>query len=294
MADSKLEKIKELRARTNSALVDVKKALEATNYDMDAAIAWLKENGIVKAAKKAGRVAAEGVVAASGDDKNAVLVEINSETDFVVKNDKFIKLVNEVTPAIFKAGANTLEEALSVKLADGQTVEAALTEATAVIGEKISLRRIMRIQASENQVLGIYVHANNQVAAVVVVNGKNADVARNVAMHVSAMNPEFTLVSDMPAERMEEIKAGFEKPNGFDSKPAQIQEKIQEGWLNKQLSEFVLTHQPFVMDDGVTVEKYLANSSCSLVKSVRFEVGEGIEKVQSNFAEEVAAAANLK
>ncbi|VEU74895.1 Elongation factor Ts [Mycoplasmopsis citelli] len=294
MADSKLEKIKELRARTNSALVDVKKALEATDYNMDAAIAWLKENGIVKAAKKAGRVAAEGVVSAYGDRNNAVLVEVNSETDFVVKNDKFNKLVNEITPAIFNSRVNTLEEALKVKLADGQSVEEALTEATAVIGEKITLRRIMCINSGENQVLGIYVHANNQVASVVVVNGEKADVARNVAMHVSAMNPEFTLVSDMPAERMQEIKNGFEKPAGFDSKPLNIQEKIQEGWLNKQLSEFVLTHQPFVMDDGVSVEKYLANNSSSLVKSFRFEVGEGIEKVQSNFAEEVAAAANLK
>ncbi|UUM19618.1 MULTISPECIES: translation elongation factor Ts [unclassified Mycoplasma] len=294
MADSKLEKIKELRARTNSALVDVRKALEVTDYNMDAAIAWLKENGIVKAAKKAGRIAAEGVVSAFGDRNSAILVEINSETDFVVKNEKFIKLVNEITPAIFMAGASTLEEALSVKLSDNQTVNEALIDATAVIGEKISLRRIMRIKASTDQVLGIYVHANNQVAAVVVVKGVNAEAARNVAMHVSAMNPEFTLVSEVPTERIEEIKNGLEKPAGFDQKPLKVQETILQGQLNKQLSEFVLEKQPFVMDDGVTVAKYLANSSSSLVKSIRFEVGEGIEKVQSNFAEEVAAAANLK
>nr|WP_036464848.1 translation elongation factor Ts [Mycoplasmopsis sturni] len=290
---NKLEMIKELRARTNSALVDVKKALEATEYDMEKAIAWLKENGIVKAAKKAGRIAAEGVVAAYGDEKNAILIEVNSETDFVVKNEKFTKLVNDLTPAIYNAGAKTLEEALKVTLANNDTVEAALTDATAVIGEKITLRRIKHIQATENQVLGIYVHTNQQVAAVVKVEGSNVEAARNVAMHVSAMNPEFTLESDMPAEKIEEIKARFEKPAGFDSKPAGVQEKIVSGWYNKQLSEFVLSHQPFVMDDGLTVEKYLANHGCKLVKAYRFEVGEGIEKVQTNFAEEVAAAAKI-
>ncbi|WP_025755275.1 translation elongation factor Ts [Mycoplasmopsis cricetuli] len=293
MADSKLEKIKELRARTNSALVDVKKALEATNYDINAAIDWLKENGIVKAAKKAGRIAAEGVVTAMSNGKKAILVEINSETDFVVKNDKFIKLINEITPTIFNSNIKNLDEALSYRLNNGQTIEEALTEATAVIGEKISLRRFVSIEAKNNETLGVYVHTNNQVAAIVVVNGENADVARNVAMHVSAMNPEYTLLSDIPSERVQEIKNNFEKPAGFDSKPLNIQEKIQEGWFNKQLSEFVLSYQPFVMDDGVSVEKYLANNKLTLVKAIRFEVGEGIEKATSNFAEEVAAAAKL-
>ncbi|MEA4134304.1 translation elongation factor Ts [Mycoplasma sp. 2045] len=288
MADMKMEKIKELRARTNSALIDVKKALEATEYDIEKAIQWLKENGIVKAAKKAGRITAEGAVSAHGTDKEAVMVEINSETDFVAKNDKFLNLLNEVTKSVFESKANTLEEALATKMNDNETVEQALIQATSVIGEKISLRRIQRVVAEEDQVLGIYVHVNRQVAAVVTVKGNNVEAAKNVAMHVSAMNPEFTLVSDIPAEKLEEIKAGFEKPNGFDSKPEKIQQQITEGWLNKQLSEIVLAKQPVVVDDSVSVEKYLSNHNDELVSAVRFEVGEGIEKVQSNFADEVA------
>ncbi|VEU70388.1 translation elongation factor Ts [Mycoplasmopsis glycophila] len=289
MADNKMEKIKELRARTNSALIDVKKALEATEYDIEAAIAWLKENGIVKAAKKAGRISAEGVVNAFGNEKNALLVEINSETDFVAQNEKFISLVNDITKAIFESNAQNLEEALEVVLADGQSVKNALLNATSVIGENISLRRITRVNANEDQVLGVYVHANGRVAAVVTVKGKDAEAARNVAMHVSAMNPEFGLVSEIPAERLEEIKAGFEKPAGFENKPEKIQISITEGWLNKQLSEFVLAKQAFVMEDSLSVEKYLAQHNSELVSFVRYEVGEGIEKVQSDFAAEVAS-----
>ncbi|MHA0272600.1 translation elongation factor Ts [Mycoplasma sp. 48589B] len=288
MADNKMELIKELRTRTNSALVDCKKALEATGYEIEAAIAWLKENGIVKAAKKAGRITAEGAVTALGDEKRAILVEINSETDFVAKNDKFIQLLNEVSTALFNSNAKTLEEGLGVKLSNGETVEQALVNATAVIGEKISLRRFTRVEAKEDQVLGIYVHANQQVAAVVTVKGNNTEAARNVAMHVSAMNPEFILVNEIPADRLESIKEGFVKPAGFENKPEKIQVSITEGWLNKQLSEFVLEKQAFVMEDSLSVAKYLQNHNCELVSAVRYEVGEGIEKVQSNFAEEVA------
>ncbi|QGZ97499.1 elongation factor Ts [Mycoplasma sp. NEAQ87857] len=288
MADNKMEKIKELRQRTNSALVDCKKALEATEYEIEAAIKWLKENGIVKAAKKAGRIAAEGAVTAYGNEKEAVLIEINSETDFVAKNDKFIKLMDEIAQVIFNGKVSTVEEALTLKLSDGETVEQALVNATAVIGEKISLRRIQVVKANEGEVLGIYVHANGRVTAVVTVKGNNADAARNVAMHVSAMNPEYTLVSEIPSERLTEIQQNFEKPANFDQKPEKIQSMIVSGWLDKQLSEFVLEKQPFVMEDSLSVAKYLANNNSELVASVRYEVGEGIEKVQSDFASEVA------
>ncbi|TDV23291.1 translation elongation factor Ts (EF-Ts) [Mycoplasmopsis mustelae] len=288
MSVNKLELIKELRQRTNSALIDVKKALEATNYDIEAAINWLKENGIVKAAKKAGRIAAEGAVFAVGNNETAVLIEINSETDFVAKNEKFLSLVKKVATAIFKAKAKTLEEALVVVLENKQTVEQELLQATSVIGEKISLRRVKRVSAKSDESLGVYVHVNNQVAAIVKIKGSHSDIAKNVAMHVSAMNPEVALVSDLSVERLEKLKLSFEKPVGFDSKPAKIQEKIQEGWLSKQLSEFVLEKQPFVMDDSITVAHYLKNCQCELVSAIRFEVGEGIEKTQSDFAAEVA------
>ncbi|WP_406613610.1 translation elongation factor Ts [Mycoplasma corogypsi] len=288
MADNKLELIKELRQRTNSALIDCKKALEATSYDIEAAINWLKENGIVKAAKKAGRVAAEGAVSALGTDKKAVMVEINSETDFVAKNEMFISLIKEVPQAILNSDAQNLEQALTVKLANGETIEQALVNATATIGEKITLRRVEVVKTQEGQVLGVYTHINNRVAAIVTVEGSNTEAARNVAMHVSAMNPEFALVEEIPVDRLEAIKAGFEEPANFSLKPQQIQEKIVTGWLDKQLSEFVLAKQAFVVDDSLTVEKYLSNHGSKLVASVRYEVGEGIEKVESNFAAEVA------
>lgn len=287
MSQNKLELIKELRQRTNSALGDVKKALEATDYNIEAAIKWLKENGIVKAAKKSGRLASEGVVSAHGTPTQSLLLEVNSETDFVAQNEKFMTLVKNVTESVFKAEASTLEEALQVKVSDSETVEQALTDATAVIGEKITLRRVLASKAKEGHVLGTYLHANNRVAAVVEVTGSNSEVAKNVAMHLAAMNPEFVLVSDIPEDRMQEIKKAFETPKDFDKKPAQIQERILSGWLDKQLGEVVLEKQPFVMEDSLTVAKYLANANAKLVSAHRYEVGEGLEKVQSNFAEEV-------
>ncbi|MCU4706978.1 translation elongation factor Ts [Mycoplasma sp. CSL7503-lung] len=289
MSVNKMELIKELRARTNSPFGDVKKALEATNYDIEAAIDWLKENGIVKAAKKAGRVAAEGAVTVAGNEKRAILVEVNSETDFVAQNEKFLSLLNKVATALYEAKATTLEESLGVTLDNGLTVEQELLNATAVIGEKISLRRVLTVEAQEDEVLGIYVHANSQIASVTVLKGKNAEVARNISMHVSALNPEFDKVESIPQERLETVKAGFTKPAGFENKPEKIQEKIVEGWLDKQLSEFVLEKQPYVIDDSLTVEKYLKTTDSKLVKTYRFEVGEGIEKVQSDFASEVAS-----
>lgn len=289
MSANKMELIKELRARTNSSLIDCKKALEASNDDIEGAINWLRENGIVKAAKKAGRVAAEGAVVALGNEKRAVLVEINSETDFAAKNQKFVELLSKVAQRFLTSNAASLEEVYKLELESGVSIENALIEATSVIGEKISLRRVLALEANEDEVLGVYVHANSQVASVVKVAGKNVEAAKNVAMHVSAMNPEFSLVSQIPSERFEALKASFEKPAGFDSKPASIKEKIQEGWLAKQLSEFVLEKQAFVMEDSLSVEKYLANHGDKLVEVARFEVGEGIEKVQSNFAADVAS-----
>ncbi|WP_027121599.1 translation elongation factor Ts [Mycoplasma leonicaptivi] len=289
MSDNKMELIKELRQRTNSSLIDCKKALEASSYDVEAAINWLKENGIVKAAKKSGRIASEGSVITYGNQKESVIIEVNSETDFVVQNEKFVKLLNELVEVIFKNKAKTLEAALEVVIPSGLKITDALLEATSVIGEKISLRRVQFVEAKDGEVLGQYVHANKRIASIVTINGGSEEMAKNVAMHVSAMNPEFILVSDIPAQRLETLKESFQKPDNFDKKPANIQENIKSGWLNKQLSEFVLEKQPFVMDDGVSVEKYLNNANASLVSSIRFEVGEGIEKVQVDFASEVAS-----
>lgn len=290
MADLSL--IKELRARTNAGFADCKKALEASDWNLDAAIEWLRENGVAKAAKKAGRIAAEGLVTIAGDSKKAVLVELNSETDFVAKNESFVKLLNEIAQAILKANAETYDEALNAKLSDGSTVAEAVANATATIGEKISFRRSQLVNTNEDENLGLYVHANGQIAAIVKVKGQDAEAAKNVAMHLSAMNPEFVLLEDIPAERMAQIKAAFEEPANFDKKPANIQEKIVTGWLEKQLSEIVLVKQGFVMEDSLSVEKYLAQHNDTLVSAYRYEVGEGIQKNESNFAEEVMSFVN--
>lgn len=284
---SNVNLIKELRARTNSGFVDCKKALEASNWNLESAIEWLKENGIAKAAKKAGRIAAEGLVTIAGDNKKAVLVELNSETDFVSKNETFKKLIEDIATSLNKIDVKNDEESLKVVLKSGQTIEEACSSATATIGEKISFRRSLKVLAKDDQILGLYVHANGQIASIVVLEGKNASVAKNIAMHMAAMNPEYILVSDIPSEKLEAVKKGFVEPDKFDLKPQNIKEKIVSGWLDKQLSEIVLEKQPLVMDDSFSVEKYLIQNHSKLLKAYRFEVGEGIEKVQSNFAEEV-------
>lgn len=286
---NKMALIKELRERTNGGMMDCKNALEASNWNIDKAIEWLKENGKVKAAKKAGRISAEGLVTIAGNEKEAVLVEVNSETDFVAKNEKFIKLVEEIAQAILKSKAKTNEEAANVKVGK-ETITSLCENATATIGEKITFRRFVRVKAPAGHVLGNYVHINGQMASIVLVKGANQEAARKVSMHVSAMNPEFALLKDLPKSKIKEIESKFEEPVGFDKKPANIQKIIKEGWITKQFSEFVLEKQNFVMDESLTIEKFLSQSKCELVNFVRFEVGEGIAKVETDFAKEVAAA----
>lgn len=285
---NKMALIKELRERTNGGMMDCKSALEASSWNIEKAINWLKENGKVKAAKKAGRISAEGLVTIVGNEKEAVIVEINSETDFVTKNEKFINLVEEVSQAILQSKAKTFEEANKVKVGK-DTILTLCENATATIGEKITFRRFKRVIAEAGQVLGNYVHANGQMASIVVTKGTNQEAARKVSMHVSAMNPEFALLTDVPKTRVKEIEDKFEAPANFDKKPEKIQQTIKEGWINKQFSEFVLAKQSFVMDEALSVEKFLSQSNSELVSFTRFEVGEGIEKAESDFAAEVAA-----
>ncbi len=286
---NKMALIKELRERTNGGMMDCKNALEASEWNIEKAINWLKENGKVKAAKKAGRISSEGLVTIAGDEKEAVLVEVNSETDFVAKNEKFIKLVDDIAKAILKAKPKSNEEALKVKIGK-ETIESLCENATATIGEKITFRRFAYKKAGKDEVLGNYVHINGQMASIVLVKGNNQEAARKVSMHVSAMNPEFALLKDLPQTKISEIETKFEEPAGFDKKPTNIQKVIKEGWLNKQFSEFVLEKQNFVMDEGLTIEKFLSQSKCELISFVRFEVGEGITKIETDFAAEVAAA----
>lgn len=289
MALDKLSLIKEVRERTNGGMVDVKKALEASEWDVEKAIVWLKSNGKIKAAKKAGRVSAEGLVAIAGDDKKAIIVEVNCETDFVVKNDKFKAATLTIANGLLNSTIKNGEDANKIAIDGKETVEELCENLTATIGEKITFRRFTKLEAGEGELLGSFVHINGQIGAIVKVKGTNADAARNVAMHAAAMKPEYIFVEEVPASRIETFKAEFVKPDNFDKKPEKVQEMILQGSLNKKLGDIVLVKQAFMMDDSVSIEKYLANHKEVLLEAVRYSVGEGIEKAESDFAAEVAA-----
>lgn len=293
--------IKELRERTDAPMVDCKKALEASSWDVEKAIVWLQENGKAKAAKKASRVAAEGLVSAKADEKSAVIFEINSETDFVAQNKQFIELVDKVGKILLNNSFTSSEEALKLKDENGKTIEELTTDATATIGEKIAFRRAEKINLAANQKAGAYIHTNGRVASIVLVEGNDAEAARNVSMHVAAMNPEFTFVTDIPAQKMQEYRSEAEQEVKEEiakkqaAKPGspvpneKIQENMIEGKVSKKIAPFVLEIQEFVMDSSFKVNSYLKSKGNTLVKSIRFEVGEGIEKEVTDFAAEVAA-----
>ncbi|WP_371246789.1 translation elongation factor Ts [Mycoplasmopsis agassizii] len=288
-ASQKAQLVKELRERTGSGFLDVKKALEATNYDIEKAIEFLKDSGKAKAAKKAGRIAAEGLVSVVKNDKKVVIFEVNSETDFVATNQQFIDLVKNIGQALLASDFTNLESALAVKIDANTTILQATENATATIGEKISLRRAEFVNLEANQVAGIYTHANGRVSSLLLAEGTNETNARNVAMHIAAMNPEFLSKNEVPTNRIEKLTAEFKESPSLKGKPEKIQENILSGMLNKALAEFTLLNQPFVMDQGFSVEKYLTDSSLKALKMKRFEVGEGIEKEVVDFAAEVAA-----
>lgn len=281
--------VKELRDMTGVGMMDAKKALVEVEGDIEKAIDFLREKGLAKAAKKADRIAAEGVTATYVDGNTAALVEINSETDFVAKNDKFQALVAQVVEAIAKAKPASLEEALVIEV-DGKTIETLLLEATTVIGEKISLRRIEILTKTDADAFGSYLHAGGRIGVLTLVEGStDAEAAKDVAMHVAAINPRFVSREDISEEdyaHEEKIQTEIALNEG---KPANIVEKMIKGRMNKFLAEISLTEQAFVKNPDVTVAEFLASKGGKVTKFVRYEVGEGMEKRQGNFAEEVAA-----
>ncbi|CAM9107462.1 translation elongation factor Ts [Mycoplasma marinum] len=279
--------VKELRQRTGAGILDSKKALEATDGDIDKAIEWLQERGAAKAAKKANRISAEGLVSTAQNDQAAVMIEINSETDFVSKNAQFQKLVKEIAEGLLSIDFSSDAEAAKAVI-NGKTVEELCMEATTTIGEKISFRRATRIIKLENQFVGAYTHANGQIASLVTIEGGNAEAAKNVSMHVAAMNPEFLDASSMPQEKIEAFKAEIMDELKDVQKPENIKEKMAEGKLRKVLSDLTLVDQEFVMEK-MPVSKYLKGQNATALAMTRFQVGEGIEKQESDFAAEVAA-----
>lgn len=286
MAKITAAQVKELRERTGAGMMDVKKALVKADGDMDKATDILRESGAAKAAKKSGRIAAEGLAAFDVEGNNAVLVEINSETDFVSSNDKFVKFVDDVTKAILAAKPADLEAAMNVPLGEG-TIASAETELTAVIGEKITLRRFTILTKKDNEVFGAYKHNNGAIIAVTILDGDNAEAAKNIAMHVAAINPEYLDKSQVPAEVLEHQTDVFTKETEKDGKPSKIIPKIVEGRMNKYLAEICLVDQPYVKDSDMTVAEYVKSVKSEVKNFVRYEVGEGIEKKQEDFAAEV-------
>ncbi|ATG97264.1 translation elongation factor Ts [Mesoplasma lactucae] len=284
------KQVKQLREMTSAGMMDCKKALEATNGNIDDAVIWLRENGLAKAAKKSDRVAAEGVAVAKQDDISAVIMEVNSETDFVAKNKEFMQLIDDLADAFLGQEAVSAEEAKGITLKSGETVAEALTNATAKIGEKIDLRRLNIHTKKPGEVVSVYNHANNRVSVMLVFDGTiSEDDAYNVAMHVAAMNPAYMTRDEIPADFIEQEKHVISENTDLTGKPENIKENILKGKLNKRLAEVNLLDQNFVLDENFKVGDFIKAKGGILKEMIRYEVGEGIEKVETDFASEVAA-----
>ena len=292
MAQITASLVKELRERTGAGMMDCKKALQQTDGNIEAAIDYLRENGIAKAAKKADRIAAEGLSYIEVKGNKAVILEINSETDFVAKNEKFVALVKNVADAILAAEPKTWEEALQVE-AQGGTVEAVINEGIATIGEKLSLRRFEVVSKTDSDAFGAYSHMGGRIGVLTLVEGStDEEAAKDVAMHIAALAPRYLDESEVPADVLEHEKKVLTEQALNEGKPANIVEKMIVGRINKFLEEITVVKQKFVKDDSLTVEKFVASKGGKLAKFVRYEVGEGIEKREDNFAEEVMSQVN--
>ena len=276
--------VKALRERTGAGMMECKKALVETSGDMDKAAEALRKSGQAKADKKAGRVAADGRVVVACDDGGAAVVEVNSETDFVAKDENFVAFAEAVAAAALASGAEDVAALSALMLEDGRSVEQARTELVAKVGENISVRRVAHLATSGE--LGIYVH-NARIGAVVALSGGDAELARDVAMHISATNPECIDEAAVPQDVLERERRILTEQALESGKPAEIVEKMVEGRLAKFLKEITLVGQPFVKDPDQSVGKLLKAADANVTGFIRFEVGEGIEKKEENFAEEV-------
>ena len=269
MAQITASLVKELRERTGAGMMDCKKALTQTDGNIDAAIDYLRENGIAKAAKKADRIAAEGLSYIEVKGNKAVILEINSETDFVAKNEKFVALVKNVAEAILAAEPKTLEEALQVE-AQGGTVEAVINEGIATIGEKLSLRRFEVVSKTDADAFGAYSHMGGRIGVLTLVEGStDEEAAKDVAMHIAALAPRYLDESEVPADVLEHEKKVLTEQALNEGKPANIVEKMIVGRINKFLEEITVVKQKFVKDDSFTVEKFVASKGGKLAKFVK-------------------------
>lgn len=287
MAQISAKLVKELRDMTGVGMMDAKKALVEVDGDMDKAVDFLREKGMAKAAKKNDRIAAEGLAAVAVVGNTAAIVEVNSETDFVAKNEMFQELVQELATLVATNKPADMDAAMALPASKG-TVSETIIEANQVIGEKISFRRFEIVEKEDNAAFGGYLHMGGRIAVLTLIEGTTDEtVAKDVAMHVAAINPRYVDESQIPAEELEHEKNVLTEQALNEGKPANIVDKMVIGRLNKFKAEISLVDQPFVKDPDMTVAKYVATKGATVKSFVRFEVGEGIEKREENFAEEV-------
>ena len=287
------ELVKQLREKTGAGMMDCKKALEACEGSMDKAVDWLRENGIAKAAKKESRIAAEGLCKIKVEGNTAVMVEVNSETDFVAKNAEFTGFVDYLLDEILKNDVKTNEDVLAIK--DGEeTISDKLVALTAKIGEKLSFRRFEKVTKADDETFGTYTHLGGQIGTIIVVKGANEEVAKDVAMQAAAMSPVALTREGVPAEMVEHEREVVTEQvkNEAAGKPENIIEKMVNGRIDKFYKEIVLEEQAFIKENKLTVSKYVSDNGGEIKSMVRFAVGEGIEKRQENFADEVMSQIN--
>lgn len=295
MANITAQMVKELREKTSAGMLDCKKALAATDGNMEEAVTWLREKGIAKAVKKESAVAAEGLCSYRISGNKCVVFELNSQTDFVAQNEKFLNLLDKVGEILVSSNATNTEEALALDV-DGKDLNTVILEASGVIGEKITLRRVGVIEKNSDEVFGAYKHMKGRIVTITVLAGNEDVVAKDIAMHVAALNPKYISSEDIPADVIEKEReiilaaALNENANAPKPKPENIiAERIVPGRLEKNLKEICLLSQQFVKNPDQTVESYVQGAKSKVVHFVRLEVGEGIERQVNDFAAEVAA-----
>lgn len=283
--------VKELRETTGAGMLDCKKALEETKGNMEEAITWLREKGISKAAKKASRIAAEGLGLTKVDGNNAIILEVNSETDFVAKNEEFKSLVNTLADVLLTNDVETVEDALKLEC-DGKTIEELITEKISTIGEKLSFRRFTKLTKEDNQVFGTYSHMGGKIVTLTVLEGNDEELAKDIAMQAAAMRPLYLNRDEVPSEVVDKERKILEEQAENEGLNKDKLPMIVNGRLNKFYEDVCLVDQGFIKENKMKVSKYVDSKNSKIISFIRYEVGEGMEKKEENFADEVAKQIN--
>ena len=285
--------VKELRDKTGAGMMDCKKALEETKGNIEEAIDWLREKGISKAEKKASRIAAEGLANIYINNNKAVIIEINAETDFVSKNDEFKEMIDTIGNTILNNNPTTNEDVLALDV-NGITVNDYIVSKIAKIGEKLSFRRFAIVEKQEDENFGAYLHMGGKIATLTVIKGGNETIAKDISMQAAAMKPRYVFESDVPESDLEAERKVLKEQAMNEGKPADIAEKMVAGRMKKFYKEQCLIDQEFIKDSSMDVATYLKNNNAELISMIRYEVGEGLEHREENFAEEVMKQVNGK